>query len=246
MTSAPPADAGFLHDIYVDESSQTKHRFLCLGGLLLRGTHAGAFNAAVEEARLPELPHGELAWTKVSAAKLPAYRRVVDAAFALMHGPPCHEFHMLVVDTWKLKHALYNDGDREVGFSKEVYQLCQKFGRLHRTARFHVYLDRRSTNDNTDALRDLLNHGIRRKQPNRPWPFRRVHFRDSSTCLPIQVVDVLLGAVAFHLNGHRLAAGASAAKCALSDHVLHRAGIADVHRDTAMTGPFTIWHRQLR
>lgn len=204
------------------------------------------FESAIAAARLPELPFGELAWTKVSSSKLPAYRRVVDTAFDLLNNKPYHQFHVLVVDTYKLKDAVYNEGNRDVGFNKEIYQLCQKFGRLNREAIFHIYLDRRSTKNSTDELRNILNFGIRSKQPSRDWPYRRVHFRDSDGCLPIQVVDVLLGGVAFHLNGHRNAAVASAAKCSLSDHILRRANIQDVWRDTAIAGRFTIWHRQLR
>ncbi len=242
----PRVDVHLLHEAYIDESSQTKHRYLCLGGLLLRPQLTETFEAAIAAARLPELPYGELAWTKVSNSKLQAYYRVVDAAFALINNAPWHQFHILVIDTHKLKDNVFNAGNRDIGFNKEIYQLCQKLGRLHRQAIFHIYLDRRSTKNSTSELQDILNHGIRQKQPGRDWPYRRVHFRDSDKCLSIQVVDILLGAVAFHLNGHRAAKGASAAKSALSDHVLQCAGVADVTRDTSPVGRFTIWHRQLR
>jgi hypothetical protein len=52
--------------------------------------------------------------------------------------------------------------------------------------------------------------------------------------------------MAYRLNGHNLVETASPAKRDLSDHILARAGITDVMRDTAQSGKFTIWHRQLR
>jgi hypothetical protein len=245
MPRVPP-DPRFLHDIYIDESSQTKHRFLALGGLTLQTRDVGAFEDAIHGARLPELPHGELAWTKVSPGKLAAYERVVDAVLRPAWPTPRAEFHCLVVDTSRLRHSVFNEGSREVGFNKEIYQLCQKFGRLNRAGIFHVYLDQRETRSSTQELRNILNHGIRKKQPGRDWPFRRVHFRDSASCACLQVVDILLGAVAFHLNGHRHRPEASAAKCSLSDRVLSLANVRDVMRGTTASGRFTVWHRQLK
>ena len=219
---------------------------LVLGGLTVPTNWAEQFTDSLARARLPELPQGELAWTKVSKTKLAAYRRVCNVVLFQAAAPTGVQFHTLVVDTHKLKDSTYNSGSREIGFNKEIFQLCQKFGRLNRTGLFHIYLDKRDTSSSTDELRDILNHGIRKKQPGRDWPFRRVHFRDSHSCLPLQAVDILLGAVAFHLNGHYAASGASAAKKQLSDHILRTAGISDVMRDTPRAARITIWHRQLR
>jgi hypothetical protein len=179
MAREPP-DPGLLHDIYIDESSQTNNRFLLLGGLVVPTRHLTQLETVIRQARLPELPSGELKWTKVSAAKLPAYRRVADAVLTPTLAPlRLVEFHSLVIDTHKLKDKVYNAGSREVGFNKEIYQLCQKFGRINRTAIFHVYLDKRDTKSSTQKLRDILNFGIMAKQI-RDWPYRRVHFRDGA------------------------------------------------------------------
>lgn len=70
-----------MRDIYADESSQTQHRFLVLGAVTVRTEHASDLVAAIRAARLPGLPHGELKWTKVSAAKLETYRAVIDVFF---------------------------------------------------------------------------------------------------------------------------------------------------------------------
>ena len=196
------------------------------------------------EARGGDLPAGELKWTKVSAAKLPAYKRVVDVFWERPKIAPV--FHSAVVDMQKRNEHRYNDGSREIGFNKEIYQLLMKFGRLHPGYAYHVYPDERQTSSSTEELRMILNQGVRKKHGRTDWPFRRLHFRSSHQEPMLQLTDLLIGAVAFHLNGHRQAPGASAAKCELSDYVLARAGVKDPFRDTSIAGKFTIWHRQLR
>ena len=181
---------------------------------------------------------------RASRTKLGAYKRVVDAFFD-RDAQRVH-FHSLVVDTSQLNHPRWNDGSRGIGFQKEVYQLAQKFRRLYTKPVFHLYPHQRSTPQATDELRDILNHGARKKGDSRDWPFRRVHFRALPDCLPLQVVDILLGAVAYRLNGHYEERGASQARKELCDHILRRARIRDVRRDTKMTGKMTIWHRRLK
>jgi hypothetical protein len=233
-------------DIYIDETSQTKHRFLLLGGLIVPTSQADDFVQKVIAARLPELPSGEMGWTKVSRTKLPAYKRVVDAFF--QNGADCHhlDFHCLAVDTHKQNHHAFNSGSGEIGFNKEVYQLAMKFGRLYKGRLFHCYPDNRTTSSSTEELRLILNLGMRKKGDPRDWPFRRLHFRESNESQALQVVDVLLGAVAYQLNEHHLVPGASPAKCELSEYVLKKAGITDVKKDTSVGGRFTLWHRQLK
>lgn len=236
-----------LHDIYIDESSQTQNRFLVLGGIIVPTKHLPELEQHIRSLRLPELPKGEMKWTKVSPSKLAAYERVVTGILRPPAGPlELMEFHSLVVDTSKLKDKVFNGGSREIGFNKEVYQLCQKFGRTHKGKLYYVYLDYRDTDSRPGELRDIVNRGIMRKQPEADWPYRRVHFRNSAECLSLQVVDIFIGAIAFKLNGHYASPDASGAKRQLSDRIMSLAGVRDVTRDTNVRGRFTVWHRQLR
>lgn len=242
--------AGFdpttVDEVYIDESSQTAHRFLLIGGLVIHAELAAKLEAALHNARLPELPNGEAAWTKVSRSKLPAYRRFVDLFFDNPHRFAPFEFHSLAVDTHRLRDDVFNKGSRSIGFNKEIFQLCMKFGRLHDRRLLHIYPDYRQTDQSPDELRLILNRAIRNKGDQRDWPYRRVHFRDSSELQVLQLVDVLLGALAFRLNRHHEAANASPAKINLSEHVMARANINDVTKDTRIKGKFTLWHRALR
>ncbi len=240
MQKPIPADT---RNIFIDESSQNNHARLVIGGIICKATDHLGLCQQIAEARSPGLPSGEMKWTKVSRSKLPYYRRVVDTFFD--SKLVVLEFHSLCVEMAKRNDTKFNQGSREIGFNKEVYQLLLKFGRLYRTGVFHVYPDKRETTSSTEELRLILNRGILKKGDSRDWPYRRLHFRDSRKEPIIQIVDILTGAVAFSLN-HRKSADASPSKCELSDYILDRAKITDPFRDTAVSGKFTLWHRRLR
>jgi hypothetical protein len=244
VMSSPPPDTLPFADVYIDESSQTNHRYLVLGGIILATDDLHEVVDALQAARLPELPYGVMKWGYVSRCKLPAYRRVVDAFFHLQ-AKTTLDFHSLVVDTTRLKHRIYNQGSREIGFNKEIYQLAFKVGRLY-DCLLHVYPDRRSTNQRPEDLRLMLNRGIKKQGDTRDWPYRRLQFREPDDCQVLQLTDILIGALAYRLNGHHKAERASPPRVELSEYILTKAGIGDVMRDTSRGGKFTIWHRRLK
>lgn len=240
-----PADPALITDIYIDESSQTKNRYLVMGGIGLPRQAVENATAALTQARLPQLPHGEMKWGKVSAQKLSAYGSTVKAFFDAPELTAAH-FHCLVVDTHALDHRKHNDGSREIGFNKEIYQLAAKFARLYPDRLFHLYPDYRDTDQRPEDLRLILNRGRAKKGDKRDWPFRRCHFRNSKETPFLQLVDLLTGSIAWTVNGHASRPDASAAKTRLAQYVLQRAGINDCTKDTAMSGKFTVWHRRLK
>lgn len=217
-----------------------------MGGLIVGGEFREQLSGFLYDARIPELPNGELGWVKVSRTKLDAYRRFVDVFFD-NPIPDGLEFHSLVVDTRAIDDRRFNEGSRETGFNKEIFQLCNKFARLYpRVPTFHVYPDRRQSTQGLDRLRLILNRYRAKQGDRRDWPFRRIHYRDGIDSQELQLVDVLLGAISYRLNGHDAAPNASAAKTTLCEHVIQRAGIRNVFWDTTQAGKFTIWHRRLR
>jgi hypothetical protein len=236
-------DPSQIAEIYIDESSQTQHRYLVLGGIVVSLSDSNKLCDLIIKARLPDLPAKEAKWTKVSRAKLPAYMRIVDILF---DNPDLAHFHCLVVDTTLQDHKRWNEASREIGFNKEIYQLARKFSRIYKESIFHLYPDHRTTIHTPDELKLIVNRSCRKDGDTRDWPFRRCQFRDSDTTLPLQLTDIIIGSIAYHLNSHAKSTNASAAKLELSHHVLTRAGISNVMRDTNRVGRFTIWHRQLK
>lgn len=241
--AAPPPEQ--ILDIYIDESSQTKNRYLLLGGIIIPQVAVDAATGRLHQARLPELPHGEMKWGKVSKAKLAAYTRLIDTFFDAPEFDNSH-FHCLVVDTHGIDNLKYNSGSREIGFNKEIYQLATKFAKLYPVGLFHLYPDFRETSQKPEDLRNILNHGRHKNRDGRDWPFRRCQFRDSSAVPLLQLVDILLGAVAYGKNEHYKQPHPSVPKLTLGRHIMRRAGIRDLSVDTAKAGKFTIWHRKLR
>lgn len=141
--------------------------------------------------------------------------------------------------------VLYQNAMRD-GEVPQLDPLGMKMARLYRRQLFHVYPDNRTTATPLNDVRAMLNFKLRKKNDPRDWPFRRMHFRDSKASLPLQLTDIATGALAFKMNGHYEAEGASEAKKALCDHILRRANLSDVMRSTDQDGRFTIWHRLLR
>lgn len=241
----PKEGSGAVRDIYADESSQTAHRFLVLGAVTVCTTDVPDLVAAIRAARLPGLPHGELKWTKVSAAKLETYRAIVDAFFAAVEADIAH-FHCVAIDTTRFDHRQFNQGDREIGFSKMVFQLLMKHARLY-PQRLYAYLDSRTTRHSLDDLRFMLNRYALNRLDRGDYPFRRVVFRDSKESDLLQLNDVLLGAAAWVKNGHGDRPDASTAKSELARHILARAGLQSLDVDTPRNRKhFTVWNFRLR
>jgi hypothetical protein len=233
-----------MRDIYADESSQTKHRFLALGALTARTDTVPEIIRAIQAARLPSLPQGEMKWTKVSSGKLEAYRSVVDAFFSLSDQDLLH-FHAILIDTSRLNHARFNQGDKEIGFSKMVFQLLNKHCRLY-PERLYAYLDSRTTRQSLDDLKMILNRNASRKHSRTDNPFRRVVFRDSKQSDLLQLNDVLLGSVAWVKNGHGNRSEASSSKNDLASYIMSKADLRSLDINTPPSRKrFTIWNFKL-
>jgi hypothetical protein len=87
-----------LSEIYIDESSQNDHTYLVIGGIIIHKQCLGGFTELIEKARSPELPRGEMKWTKVSQTKLSAYTRALE--FWTLHATPqCPESSPFGIDS---------------------------------------------------------------------------------------------------------------------------------------------------
>jgi hypothetical protein len=252
-----PHEADLFHEVYIDESSQNTHRYMVLGGLCVPLSHSASFesdiiahrDSAISITRADGTPR-IIKWEKANSYNLAAYKRVVDAYFTFpkRYNLPMGkelETHCLAVDTSKKTLKSTGDGDVEIGFAKEFYFLCVPvIGKRMKRALFHLYRDRRTTNQSLVEARKIMNAGARKYGDKRPWPYRELKFEDPEAKQALQVVDILIGAIAYKLNGHYQKPDANGAKKELSDYILQRARIAD----PAINTPFhlkriTIIHR---
>lgn len=258
MTWTPqPHEADLFCNVYIDESSQNKHRFLVLGGLIVPLSHAEIFDADIISARdqiiSPVNANGDprvIKWEKVSAYNLESYKKVVDAYFTFLnrHKTPIRkhvDIHCVVVDTQKKSLKLSGEGNIDIGFNKEIYFLCVPvIGKRYKEELFHIYPDRRTTSQPLDAARRIMNYGAKKYGDRRIWPYRRMRFEDPERCQALQVVDIFIGALAYRLNGHYDKPEANPAKKQLSDYILNRAKITNpFERSAYYRRRFTVTHR---
>jgi hypothetical protein len=256
-----PHEKDLFTEVYIDESSQTKHRYLVLGGLVVPLSHSALLEVEVIGARgtkfPPKRPDGTpriIKWEKANGYNLEAYKRVVDVFFMFPQRyklPLSKEIniHCVVVDTAiKAEHdRKFSGGDVELGFNKDIYHLCVRdIGRRYKQALFHIYPDRRDTTHSLSQAQLIMNRGLRKHGDTRDYPVRRLKFADPENSQALQVVDIFIGALAYRLNGHYDKPEANKAKKELCDYILKKSRIIDVFASTPYQRRFTVWHRDYR
>jgi Protein of unknown function (DUF3800) len=230
---AKPTDDELLEEVYIDETSQTGQRFLVLGGLTIPKYLSTEFDAYIANARTHKLTPRlrsdmtmtEMAWNDIGKGDFPAYQKVIDAYFSfaqprLKTTLTKFEFHCSVVDT-HIRGRRYSGKSGELSFNREIYFHCMTIARRHSYNLFHVYPDERSTEQDMNQMRKILNYAARRENPALPTRFRRLEFRQSHKSHAIQISDLLNGAVAYRLNGHYLQPGGTDKKM-LCEHILKK------------------------
>jgi hypothetical protein len=228
-------EAHLINEIYIDETSQTGHHFLVLGGVMFPRSHHEQFEQDIINARLPHLPplrasgeSREIAWSEFTSRDLETYKRVVDAFFSFGRHLQSRDidrirFYCSVVNC-QVKGRRYSGKRGELPFNREIYYHCLSIARKNRRSLFHVYPDHRDTSMEMERLRVIVNRGIRRDSgETRDWPFRRLRFRESHKYQALQVSDIFIGAVAYKLNGHYDAPNATPERKQLCDYILERA-----------------------
>ncbi|HEY2329565.1 MAG TPA: DUF3800 domain-containing protein [Verrucomicrobiae bacterium] len=235
---------------YCDESRQTSERFMVLGGMAIPESLAASFNASIAQCRHENRMTAEFKWRKVSRAKINEYKKFIDCFFALNNTSHAH-FHALIIDTNQINYSRFGC-DKEVGFYKFYYQLLLHcFGKNYCKAypdnRILTYLDYRNSSYPLSKLKEILNFGMNKKFQVATDPFRSVEPRDSHHCQPIQIVDVLIGAIGYKKNGFDLIAGASEAKKELAMYIQSKSGLHDFTQSTPLSVQrFTVWNFRLQ
>jgi hypothetical protein len=250
------------HNVYVDESSQSHHRFLVVGGLIVPRCLDYSFQEGLAALRantiLPPIrPDGTprvMKWEKVNDYNLLAYKSVVDAFFSfpkrerprgIGESGVIVDIHCVAVDTSAKSLKSLGQGDVDIGFNKQIYFLCAAMiATRMRDALFHIYPDRRDAKYPLGNALTIMNRGIMKRDPARDYPVRRIRYEDPEHCQALQVVDIFIGALAYQLNGHYEKPDAKNAKKRLSDYILRRSKISNPFKTTPYhLRRFAIIHR---
>lgn len=232
---------------YADESSIAEHRFMALGFVAVAKTDVALLEQEISEFRASTNMTRELKWGKISNQKVEEYRAFIDLFFRWNTSGRL-QFHCLILDRHRINHRKFSGGDAELGFYKFFYQLLlYRFGRNFSAHELEVMLDYRLTGYSLDNLRNVLNAGMRKKRYSRGSPFVIVQHVDSKTADVLQMLDVILGGIAYRKNGHHLKPDAKQAKKTLSELILSKAGIGPSLANTpASATNFGIWNFNLK
>lgn len=146
----------------------------------------------------------ELKWTKIRKHNVPMYKSLINALHPLMKSGVVR-FHCLVIDSHRANHKEYNEGDRELGFTKYAFTLLYKFARIHAKSsvalpEFYVHLDNRGTRYSPEVTRITLNYRDAREHGRAYEAYKLVHFVESKDNRLVQAADLFTGAVAAAWN----------------------------------------------
>jgi hypothetical protein len=240
----PPSDAEKIEEVYIDETSQTGHRNLIIGGIVFPQRFSEQFKQDILEARRPKLAAEragtdelcEMGWSEVGKGGFEAYKRVIDAYFDfagkhMKSSEGTVEFHCSVVLTQVRGRAFSGERGKKA-FNNEVFQHCLTVAIYHKTKLFHIHPDRRHSDDRETAehdskLRKKLCSLLAHNGDPRNYAARKVKSRHSHEVQALQVADLLIGAVAFRLNRHFDADKANPDKQQLCEYILRRGGAWD-------------------
>ncbi|MBM3324094.1 MAG: DUF3800 domain-containing protein [Calditrichaeota bacterium] len=231
-----------------DESS-TNCRYMVLGALVLPSHNHVLLLDDLAQWKLSRglSPQVELKWTKCSEKYLAHYKSLVDWLFGHLRAEHL-AFRAHVVDTGKTAYRQYGDGDLEKSFYKVYYHLLYQAVRRaaidEEGSRVVVLLDDKTNRYpfRLPVVKKTLNAALERdlgaaKVIANIEP-RRSGGQEGEPL--IQVVDVLIGAIAYVRNGSHILPHASRSKVALMRHVETSAN-TNLSYDTRPQSPFNIW-----
>lgn len=244
MPQTIPEEALRLHHIFGDETCQDSHRWMVLGTLIVSEAHVAhvrrKFLAMKKAMGLAE----EVKWHRTNAKLLPRYKRLVDAAFALILKHKVMQFHSMLICMDVVDHEKYNDGIPEIGYSRFFHHLLLKYIRTYPpTCKYHVHFDKRTSKVPLEPFRDAANIAARRDHNIDHWPIRRLRYVDSKDDILFEINDLLVGAIGFRRNGkHKVAPTKGGAKDELARYIMRASPVHSFWADTAAHNlDFSLW-----
>lgn len=233
---------------FADESDITTARYSMVGGTAILTSSLRRVYRKIFDLRHKHSMYAELKWSKVSNQKFEAYRDFVGLYFHLVKTGVI-TFHCASFDNTKWKHQLYNHGDRDLGLSKNYYQLIlhQYIARYGEQASLYVCLDRRFSSTKLPDLYKILNAGANKDYGLSFGPVRVIEARDSKTDDMLQLNDVILGATSSVKNRRHEDPETRTSKAELAKLVLENSGLGSFDRDSPPEARgFTVWNRMAR
>ncbi len=240
--------------VFVDESGiHGDSHYLVIGSLWINDEALLKLEAALQPILDAHFPNRrELKWKKLSKTKLAGYLSFLDVFLKTVGA----RFRCVVLDVTKIDHAKFSGGDTETGYYKFVYQLLCKSIKKDRELfgvkdKYVIYHDNVSSgirqNSSLSELKRIINNTSALVTDLRSFnPVRDIQSLDSKASLPLQLTDIMAGAVrhAFEAQGNYSLS--AYAKKATIEHLETSLNITNLGSRTSYgSEKFNIWEFKL-
>ena len=208
-------------EAYLDESGSAADEYRVAGLLLLDSTASKRLSRLIRRHRGAV---GELKWNRVNGANLLAHKQVIDAVFAAIARRELQFMYSIAAGS----DVSWRSAPTDIGYSRAVEAIMTRCAAVHRDShRIYVYPQRRRSPGSLNALRETTNGGVSSRRLAKS-PIRLVQYRDASDSILNQVVDVLVGGLAFRLNGARANWRGNSGKRELAEYITSRVSPASL------------------
>ncbi len=180
-----------------------------------------------------QLPgHFEVKWTKVSPAKLPFYRDIVDYFF---DDDDLHFRVLIVSDKTQLDHEQFGQ-DHDTWYYKMYFEMLKVI--LQPSLQYRVYLDIKDTRSGAKIrkLHEVLCNSLRDFDRSVVPHIQTIRSHESQL---MQLADLLIGAVMCANRG--ISPDTSRAKVALVRHVRERSGYSLTRKTLLQERKFNVF-----
>jgi hypothetical protein len=207
--------------LFLDESGNDSGGYVVAGCLALDA----AFARDVKLRLLKSVkPGARPKWNRLSKINLEAHRRMIVAVFDAIEQGQLSFDYVIAANRQSRRSS-------QTGYSDVAHKLLLDYaGRRRATHKLYIYPQRRPVNGALEDYRRALNREISHNASD-SVPVRLIEYRDAGRSILNQALDVIVGAIAYRANGHRMRDDAAPAKRAMADFIAQR--IAAMARNSA-------------
>lgn len=222
---------------------------MLVGGISCGTAHAQRIHDFVRRTRLgSQFPGDSLQWKHYRDGKFETYKRVIDF-FVTEKEAQRIDFTCVVIDTRKLNHGRFNEGDGETFFQKMMCQLYLNgiIGKYPKTSTVRGFHGHRVSRYDMTEVRSIINATAAKKANSVLYrPLRQFEYKAVEESGPHQLTDILLGAVSYYWNPG-LQRGGQSRKRKLAEYVQAKCCSVSLGRRTPdWMRNFDVWEFELR
>jgi len=177
-------------NFYCDESchlEKDKYPYMLISYVSSSYNQVKLHSQNIRALKLKHFFKGEMKWSAVSKSEYPFYKEIIEYFFATDL-----QFRAIVIDKSQLRHAEYNQSHDQF-YDKMYFQLLDK--KINPEFNYNIYMDIKDTHSFEKAanLKTYLNR--------KDISVRNLQIIRSFESELMQLTDVIMGAIAYHLRG---------------------------------------------